>query len=87
MFVGYVRVFFSLSSSRPTLTIIVMTILSSFGCTLLCEAMANIPGNEEFEVLVSLYFLFLLSLCTPIIFYFILLLLIFFLTYFRVELS
>jgi hypothetical protein len=30
--------------------IIIMTILSSYGCTLLCEAMANIPGNEEFEV-------------------------------------
>jgi len=31
------------------LMIIVMTVISSFACTLLCESMANIPGNEEFE--------------------------------------
>eukprot|EP01111_Echinosteliopsis_oligospora_P016592 TRINITY_DN6958_c0_g1_i1.p1 TRINITY_DN6958_c0_g1~~TRINITY_DN6958_c0_g1_i1.p1 ORF type:complete len:510 (-),score=78.98 TRINITY_DN6958_c0_g1_i1:2-1531(-) len=33
----------------PVLLIVIMTVLSSFACTFLVEAMSNVPGNERFE--------------------------------------
>jgi len=46
----------------PTLCLIVMTVYSGFASSLMCEAMASIPGNHHFEgrvefsTLVSFYF-------------------------------
>ena len=33
----------------PTLAILITFVLSSYACTMLCEAMQMIPGNRNFE--------------------------------------
>ena len=34
----------------PTIAILVTYVLSSFACTMLCEAMQMIPGNRSFNM-------------------------------------